>query len=121
MTRDNAVENDLKSMAAIVQSMMSDCGRKRSLAGQIREAIEEIESAQRNGFSLRVITSELNQHEIKITETYLKNALKRIRADRRDKLSKEISLQSSVLRPSNSVISTKDFKRNTDRTPSELF
>ena len=112
-----------QDISSILKSMVTD-GVKRSVASQVRESFDQIESAQKSGFSLRVISEELKSHGLNIEESYLKNVLKRIRAERRnygEHGAPNIKAASHQLSKINMPAVTDSFTRNTDRDLTELF
>jgi len=113
-----------QDISAILKGLVTECGGKRSIAGKIREAFAEIENAQGKGFSLRVIAEGLNNHGLAISESYLKNVIKRIRADRKINRSHgppRSQANAQQLIKVNKVAEPGEFNRNTDRDQNELF
>ena len=122
--KNEPLARSAQNISTILKSMVAECGGKRSVASQIREAFDQIESAQQNGFSLRVICTELKCHELNIEEPYLKNVLKRIRAERREHGkhgSQKNQAPSLQLSKTYMAAVTDSFTRNTDRDLTELF
>lgn len=71
-----------KNVLELIQGMITS-GSGRSLAGQIRGAIDEIESAIKKDHSLKAIVEMLNANGIDVTYGYFKTALGRIRKERK--------------------------------------
>lgn len=113
----------------IVQNLVMTSGfTKRSQIGLIRDAFDAIEDAHKNGFSYRTIEEELNRFGIPVTAGSLKNILRRIRIERKEPtngVSPRKSAPAATVRPRPATVvpavEAKDFTRNTDRDPSELF
>jgi len=124
---DDKFESPTRSnqdISTILKSLVSDCCGKRSIAGQIREAFAEIENAQGKGFSLRVIAEELNNHGLDISVSYLKNVIKRVRAERKINRSHgppRSQANAQHLIKVSKVDEPGEFNRNTDRDQNELF
>ncbi len=125
MIDKRVVQTDpLTGMALILQALALEGGHKRTMISQIRESLELIEAAQKNGFSLRVISEAFTNHGVMINESYLKNVLKRIRSDRRkhvnDPPNHPVPLQQSVSQ-GNTAAKSIGFIRTMDRDSRELF
>jgi len=113
----------------IVQNLVMTSGfTKRSQIGLIRDAFDAIEDAHKNGFSYRTIEEELNRFGIPVTAGSLKNILRRIRIERKEPRNRGSPIRpapAATVRPRPTAVvpavEAKDFTRNTDRDPSELF
>lgn len=118
----NRSENDTPTAMEIIRDLITS-GAGRSLAGQIREAFDEIEAAIAEGYSLKVITESLNAKGVKVTYKYMKNMRLRIRKERKKAKIREPTQRKHVATgmPATHASDPAGFTRNTGRTPDELY